>query len=65
MERKKMNLVWLMVGVGSADLFAGDVDDANVKDVNWRETQRVGVSDDAGDGKMTMMTNAFDLMLNR
>lgn len=54
-----------MVGVESVDLFAGDGHGANVSDVNWRATMRVGVSSGASDGKTTMMTNAFDLLCRR
>lgn len=60
-----MNLVLSMVGVESIDSFAGDGDDANVSDVNWRVTKHVGGSNDASDGKMTTMTNAFDLLSHR
>lgn len=53
------------VGVESIDSFADDGDDANVSDVNWHVTKRVGGSNDASDGKMTKMTNAFDLLCHR
>ena len=65
MEQKTMNSVSSMVGVESIDLFAGDGDDVNVSDVNWHVTKRVGGSNDASDGKMTMMTNAFELLSHR
>lgn len=65
MELMMMNLVSSMVGVESiADSFADDGHDANVSDVYWRATKRVGVSSGASDGKM-MLTNAFDLLCRR
>lgn len=62
MEQKTTNLVSSTVGVESIDSFADDGDDVNVSDVNWRVTKHVGGSNDVNDGKMTMMTNAFDLL---
>lgn len=59
------NLVWLMVEGESADSFADDEDDGSVKDVNWHVTLRVGASNDASDGRMTMITNAFGLLVHR
>lgn len=59
-----MNLVWLRVVVEVVDSLADDEDDVSVRDENWHVTSGVGVSSGASDGKMTMMTNAFDLLFH-
>lgn len=65
MEQMTTNSVLSRAGVESIDSFADDGDDANVSDVSWHVTKRVGGSNGASDGKMTTMTNAFDLLCHR
>jgi hypothetical protein len=65
MEQKTTSSVLSTVGVESIDSFADDGDDVNVNDVNWHVTKRGGESNDGSDGKMTTMTNAFDLLFHR
>lgn len=61
-----MNLGSSMVVEESvADSLAEGGHDANVSDVYWRATKRVGVSSGASDCKTMMLTNAFDLLCRR